>query len=109
MTANSKWIESVRDRVVRAADVDRMVNVPVIASELSAAHPGVPLIEIEQAVLGFADLSGVGILFDRGQASIAMSRGVVVEFVDEDGDEIADKLLQEFPASGRATAPDDAG
>lgn len=89
MTKPNRWIGTVRDLVTEAAASVGTVNVPVIAQDVYALHPQVPLLEIEQAVLAFADVSGAAIVFDRGQKT-SLPRSLVIEFVDTDHDEISD-------------------
>lgn len=90
MNKSNRWIDSVRQSVRDAVEVTGMVNVTVVAREVCVLHPHVPLLEIEHAVLAFADLMGVAIVFDGGNANPAHSHPLVIEFVTMDGSEIRD-------------------
>ncbi|MBX3584221.1 MAG: hypothetical protein KF810_20250 [Rhizobiaceae bacterium] len=67
-----------------------MVNVTVVARDVRVLHPNMPLLEIEQAVLAFADLMGVPIVFDGGKAAPPVPEHLIVEFIGIDGKEIGD-------------------
>lgn len=89
MTHKTNWIERIRNAVATAAEIDHMVNISGVADEVFAAHPEVSFLETEQTVLAFAELSGAPMVFDRGRTSHVI-RGLVMDFVDEDGDDIID-------------------
>ncbi len=88
-------VDEARRLVAEAAKADGIVNVPVIARDIHERFPQQPLFELERIVLGFAELSGVPIVFDdpRGHAS---GQGLLLEFVTEGDDEIDDVTPVEF-------------
>lgn len=83
-----KYTNEVRRLVTTAAVVDGMVNVPVVARQIHNEHPTDHLFEIEQLVLGFAELSGVPIVFDGSSYASRFHDGLMLEFVNENDDDI---------------------
>ena len=110
---SSRWIDTVRQSVREAVEAAGMVNVTVVAREICAMHPHVPLLEIEHAVLAFADLMGVAIVFDGGRANQAPSHPIqshplVIEFITVDGREIGDGSPNGHSLDGYDTSPSEA-
>lgn len=99
-----KHADEIRRLVTKAAVVDGIVNVPVVARQIHDQHPSDYLFDIEQLVLGFAELSGVPIVFDLSLRASNRNDGIMLEFVNDDDTEISDELHATISGDGTTTS-----
>ncbi|RLP26313.1 hypothetical protein [Mesorhizobium sp. YM1C-6-2] len=93
---NPAFYTAVSHQVSRALHEFGIVNVAAIAASLRRQTPSENVYDIERAVLGYANLIGAPILFDRAlgggfdKPGRGESRGLLVEFFEGDPDALND-------------------